>query len=254
MKISALYEGSYSVAADKKFLPFDIENDDPKDRPGSIFIHVSPFLVETQRDLLLLDTGLGFLDSSGTPLLFAKIREAGYEPEDVTKVLMSHLHYDHAGGMMRELNDKWELNFPHADYFVQQGELELALSKPGKSYNLEMLEQLKRSGALTMLNDSGHIDNTIAFERTDAHCLYHQVFTIREGTDIVFFGGDVLPEPIQLVRNYIAKYDLDGRKCMDLRKHYGLLAVEEDRTCLFFHAREKSISKVRLQDGAFLLV
>ena len=55
----SLYEGSYSVDKSKKFIPFDPKKDDPKDRPGSLFIHVHPFLVETKGGLVLLDTGLG---------------------------------------------------------------------------------------------------------------------------------------------------------------------------------------------------
>ncbi|MEY3678946.1 MAG: hypothetical protein RI924_1087, partial [Bacteroidota bacterium] len=59
LKLFPLYEGSYSVDISKKFIPFDPDIHQAKDRPASLFVHVRPFLVQTSSDLVLLDTGLG---------------------------------------------------------------------------------------------------------------------------------------------------------------------------------------------------
>ena len=104
VQVFALKEGSYSVDSTKKFIPFDPEKDDFKSRPGSIFIHVNPFLIKTKDDLILLDTGLGYIGENGELLLYKHIRAAGFDPEDVSLVLMSHLHYDHSGGLVKENN------------------------------------------------------------------------------------------------------------------------------------------------------
>src|ERR1035438_3943565 len=80
MKIFALNEGSYSVDATKKFIPFNPETDNFKDRPASLFIHVNPFLVQTDTDLILLDTGLGYKDTRVELLLHQHIRNNGFEP------------------------------------------------------------------------------------------------------------------------------------------------------------------------------
>ena len=77
MQVFTLYEGSYSVAADKKFVPFDPQKDNPKDRPASLFIHVQPFLVKMDNLLLLLDTGLGYSNEKGALILHENIRKAG---------------------------------------------------------------------------------------------------------------------------------------------------------------------------------
>jgi glyoxylase-like metal-dependent hydrolase (beta-lactamase superfamily II) len=98
MEVFVLGEGSYSVDGTKKFIPFNPQTDSPKDRPGSLFIHVNPFLVKMENDLILFDAGLGYKDSHDELVLHQHIRNAGFEPEDVTLVLMSHLHYDHSGG------------------------------------------------------------------------------------------------------------------------------------------------------------
>lgn len=254
MKIIALNEGSYSVAADKKFIPFDEHIHNPKDRPGSIFVHVKPFLVETSSDLILLDTGLGYFSERGNLFIHEQMKLHGYAPEDVSKVLMSHLHFDHAGGMLMQRGNHYELSFPHAEYVIQRAELENALSKPSASYHAEMLEHLRRSGSLLLVEGSGYLGNGISYILTGGHCEFHQVFLIEEGTEKVFFGGDVLPEPIQLLRNYVAKYDFDGVKAMELRKEFGRRAVAENWTCLFYHAKNKAIGQVEEREGAFVVI
>src|SRR5215216_6596746 len=110
-KIHALTEGSYSVDDSKKFIPFDPEVDSPKDRPASLFVHVQPFLLEWNDLLIVLDTGLGYHGNNGELVIHEKIKSLGYEFSDVNMVLMSHLHFDHAGGIAFQHDGKWELSF-----------------------------------------------------------------------------------------------------------------------------------------------
>ena len=81
LKVHTLHEGSYSVDASKKFVPFDPAIHQAKDRPASLFINVQPFLVELNGRLILLDTGLGYSDEDGNLFLHENIRKAGFEPE-----------------------------------------------------------------------------------------------------------------------------------------------------------------------------
>ncbi|MGV3547855.1 MAG: MBL fold metallo-hydrolase, partial [Pedobacter sp.] len=121
MQVFTLSEGSYSVDASKKFIPFDPAKDNPKDRPASLFIHVQPFLVKLENSLLLLDTGLGYSNEEGKLHLHENIKKAGFDPDDVELVLMSHLHFDHSGGMVHNYDGKMELSFPNATYVMQRG-------------------------------------------------------------------------------------------------------------------------------------
>lgn len=253
MKVIALFEGSYSVDASKKFIPFNPKVDHVKDRPASLFVFIQPFLVKTLNDLILIDTGLGYKNVEGKLILHENILKAGFHPEDVTKVLMSHLHFDHSGGMVNEVNKKLEVSFTNAEYFIQQGEWEIAYSKPSASYKTEIFDVLQRSGQVTFLDGDGEINNEISYEITGGHTEFHQVFYIRENDECVFFGADIVPEPEQLQRKFIAKYDLDGKKAMELRAYYGDKAAEGNWTCLFYHAKEKAIAKVIKQDDLILI-
>lgn len=248
MKIIALHEGSYSVDASKKFIPFNPEIDQVSDRPASLFIFIQPFLVETAKDLILIDTGLGYQNDNKELILHQNIIEAGYLPSQVTKVLMSHLHYDHSGGMVIEREGKLEVSFENAEYYIQRGEWETAYAKKSSSYKTEIFDVLQRSGQIVFLDGDGQINDEISYEITGGHTEWHQVFFIKENNDTVFFGADVVPEPEQLQRKFIAKYDLDGRKAMELRIVFGEKAAQEHWTCLFYHAKKKSIAKVRIDN------
>lgn len=254
MKALALYEGSFSVDATKTFIPFDPAIHDPKDRPASLFIYVQPFLVETGNDLIVLDTGLGFYNDQGEMMIHENIRKAGYDPQDVSLVLMSHLHFDHAGGMINQTQAKTSLTFPNAEYVIQRGEWEAAYSKPSRSYKTEIFDFLQRSGSVHFIEGSGQFNREIVFELTGGHCENHQVFLIREDDHTLFFGADILPEPEQLLRKFIAKYDFDGRRSMELRQEYGHRAAEEQWECLFYHAKSKAIARVAYENDAFKII
>ncbi len=251
MKAIALFEGSYSVDASKKFIPFNPSVDKSSDRPGSLFIFIQPFLIKTEEDLILIDTGLGYNNADGNLILHQNIKNAGYNPEDVTKVLMSHLHFDHSGGMVWTKDGKMEVSFPNAEYFIQRGEWENAYSNISKSYKTEIFDVLQRSGQVVFLDGDGIINDQISFEITGGHCEFHQVFNIKTEGQEYFFGGDILPEPEQLQRKFIAKYDLDGKRAMELREEYGNKAAENNWICLFYHAKSKAIGRVIKQDLHF---
>ncbi|MCX2453156.1 MBL fold metallo-hydrolase [Pedobacter sp. PLR] len=251
MQVFTLFEGTYSVDATKKFLPFNPAVDQPKDRPASLFINVQPFLVKMEDQLILMDTGLGYSNEEGQLILHENIKKAGFNPEDVTMVLMSHLHFDHSGGMIHHVGDKIELSFPDAVYVIQRGEWENAFTNSSSSYRTEIFEFLQRNAQLVFIEGSGHLTSEISYELTGAHTPFHQTFLLDDGTDKVFFGGDVLPEPEELLRKFIAKYDFDGRKAMELREVFGEKAAAENWNCLFYHGKSRATGFVTLTDGQF---
>lgn len=254
MKAFALHEGSYSVDSSKTFIPFDPAINDPKDRPASLFIYVQPFLVETANDLIVLDTGLGFHNEAGELIIHENIRQAGFDPQDVSLVLMSHLHFDHSGGMINQIGGKVSLSFPNAEYVIQRGEWEAAYSKPSRSYKTEIFDFMQRSGSVHFVEGSGQFNKEVAFEFTGGHCENHQVFLIREEGETIFYGADILPEPEQLLRKFMAKYDFDGRKAMELRQEYGIRAAEGNWECLFYHAKSKAIARVSYKNETFKII
>src|SRR5918993_4007218 len=102
MKIIPLSEGSFTIDSSKLFVPFDTTADQLQERPtGSLLVEIQPFLIITDDDVILIDAGLGFTAGDGELQLYKNLDAHGIQPGDVTKVLMSHLHKDHAGGGSR---------------------------------------------------------------------------------------------------------------------------------------------------------
>ena len=243
MKIIPLSEGSFTIDATKLFVPFDEEQHVLNERPtGSLLVEIQPFVVITDNDILLLDTGLGFDDArQGGMQLHTNLRKAGIQPEEITKVLLSHLHKDHAGGVSLT-HDHTRLALPNASYFVQKRELDYAIQKGAPSFIPQEIEALQHSGQVQFLHDDkGTINASISYEHTGAHSPHHQVFWIRENGQTVFFGGDDAPQYQQMKSRYVAKYDYNGKKCMQLRHEWWKKGTEEHWTFLFYHDIKRAV-------------
>ena len=237
MTIIPLSEGSFTIDTTKQFVPFDDEQHDLQDRPvGSLLVEIQPFVVKTSKDILLLDTGLGFHDKHRDEMqLHASLEKAGIRPEEVTKVLMTHLHKDHAGGISLD-TDHSRLSLPNATYYVQKRELDFAMETGFPSFIPEELEPLTRSPQVHLLHDDeGMIDDYISYQLTSGHSPYHQAFWIREGNETIFFGGDEAPQLQQMKVRYKTKYDFDPDKALQLRQQWWQQGQEEGWTFLFYH-------------------
>ena len=245
--IYPLSEGVFTIGHDKIFVPFDTIRDTLTDRPtGSLLVEVQPFLVVVGEDVILLDTGLGFNNADGEMQLHANLREQGYEPEQVTKVLMSHLHKDHAGGVLqKEASGAVKPALSNATYFIYRAEADYALELGYPSYHPSELEPLFGSGQVVWLEGpEGRINEHITFRHSGAHCPQHIVFTIEDGADTIFFGGDEAPQLKQMKIKYLAKYDYDGKKAMLLREQWAEEGKRNGWQFLFYHDVRSPVAKL----------
>jgi glyoxylase-like metal-dependent hydrolase (beta-lactamase superfamily II) len=236
-KIFPLSEGVFTIGHDKQFVPFDVDKDILTDRPtGSLLVEILPFLVVTDKDVMILDTGLGYTVDDELQI-HANLRQHGYEPADVTKVLMSHLHKDHAGGVVYEdANGLVKTTFPNATYYVYRAEADFALKTGYPSYHTSQLEPLLATAQVHWLDgEEGLIDDYIKYTHSGAHCPQHIVYLIDDGEDKIFFGGDEAPQLKQMKIKYVAKYDFDGKKAMQLREQYAEQGRAESWQFLFYH-------------------
>jgi glyoxylase-like metal-dependent hydrolase (beta-lactamase superfamily II) len=234
MQVIPLSEGAFTIDKTKLFVPFNEDLDNLQERAkGSLLVEVQPFLVISSEDVIVIDAGLGFTND-GTLQIHSNLAANGINPEDVTKVLMSHLHKDHAGGMSMEQDGKRVPAFPEATYYVQKQELDFAL-EPSPSYIREEIEFLKDAPFVKLLEGNGVIDGYIKYELTGAHSPFHQVFTLVDGGERVFYGGDDAPQLQQMKSRFVAKYDYDGKKCMELRQKWWKEGEQEKWTFLFYH-------------------
>jgi glyoxylase-like metal-dependent hydrolase (beta-lactamase superfamily II) len=238
MKIIPLSEGAFTIDKTKVFVPFDVEKDDLQERPlGSLLVEVQPFCIVTKKDILLIDTGLGFCNRDGVLQIHQLLVDNGIDPMSVTKVLVSHLHKDHAGGVSKEdkILGHTFISFPQATYYVNKDEFAYATEKGSPSFTPAEFQILGTADNVVFTEGNGKIDDYIAYEVSGAHSPYHQTFMIEEEGEKVFFGGDVAPQLQQMKSRFIAKYDYDGKQCMELRQKWWEQGQREHWTFLFYH-------------------
>ncbi len=233
-QIFPLSEGHFTVGRDKSFIPFDLEKDELNNRStGSLLVEVQPFLVVNEKDVIILDAGLGFSNADGVLQLTANLRKHNIEPEDVTKILMSHLHKDHAGGIPHILGNG---DYDNAQIYIYAPELEFAYEKGAPSYITSELDELRYHPNVVFLEgESGTIDDYIHYQHTNGHCPQHLVYTTDTNEGKIFFGGDEAPQFKQMKMKYVAKYDYDGRKAMELREEWATQGAADGWKFLFYH-------------------
>jgi len=237
MKIIPLSEGSFTVDKTKFFVPFDTGRDHLQHRTtGSLLVEVQPFVVITSKDIVLIDAGLGFMQNNEMQI-YANLKANGIHPENISKVLMSHLHKDHAGGISkRDHLGNYTSAFTNAIYYVNKKEYEYATDEGFPSFMPEELSVLENNHKVFWIEDEqGTIDGYITYQTTSAHSKYHQVFWIKENNETIFFGGDDAPQLQQMKSRFVAKYDYDGKKCMELRHQWWEKGKKEHWTFLFYH-------------------
>lgn len=236
-KVFPLSEGVFTVGHDKQFVPFNQEEDILTERPkGSLLVEIQPFLVVTGRDVIVLDTGLGY-EQDGVLQIHTNLRKLGYEPGDITKVLLSHLHKDHAGGVVYKDKEGLVKNtFPKAAYYIYKPEANFAIEQGFPSFDTEQIEPLLTSPQINWLTgEEGDIDGYIHYYHSGGHSPQHIVFLIEDGDDKIFFGGDEAPQLKQMKIKYVAKYDYDGKKAMKLREQYAEQGRAGNWQFLFYH-------------------
>lgn len=237
MQIIPLSEGVFTIDSTKIFVPFDVSKDELQARSsGSLLVEIQPFVVITNKDVIMLDTGLGFMQNKEMQL-HKNLRAEGINPNDVTKVLLSHLHKDHAGGISYKDNlGHYHLSFPNAVYYVQQSEFDFAMNTGFPSFMTEEISLLEHNSQVVFLNEAGgSIDGYIRYEVTGAHSPHHQVFWIEDDGETIFFGADDAPQLQQMKHRFIAKYDFDGKKAMELRRQWWEQGTKEGWIFLFYH-------------------
>jgi glyoxylase-like metal-dependent hydrolase (beta-lactamase superfamily II) len=238
MKIFPLAEGTFTIGRDKIFVPFNETTDVLEDRPtGSLLVEVQPFLVVTPLDNIIIDTGLGFNMLNGKLQIYNNLEKINVAPTSITKVVLSHLHKDHAGGVsyVNAMRERL-LTFPNATYYIYQPEFDFAIAANTLSYIGDELAFLAHQKNVVFYNEaSGQLSDEIFHELSGGHCPHHQVIKIISQGETVFFGGDEASQLKQLKIRYVAKYDFDGKLSANLRDKYAVQGKLENWQFLFYH-------------------
>lgn len=232
MELTVIKLGNFKIGKNKKFNLLE-----PNDVSKGIKIAVQPFLITTLNDCILLDAALDFLEEN-QPAILKRLSENGVDPNSITKILISHFHKDHSGGLgYFNAKKEWIANFPKATIYMHKQAFEHALQQnTNPSYDHEMLQQLQKMPNVFWIDtNEGWLTPEIGFLVTNAHDAFHQVFWVKEKNETFFYGADDLPTTGYLKRSIAYKTDYNGGKAMELRKIWKEKAKAEKWHILFYH-------------------
>ncbi|MBK9321931.1 MAG: MBL fold metallo-hydrolase [Bdellovibrionaceae bacterium] len=164
------------------------------------------------------------IDKSG-PSLEKSLRSHGLTVDDIHHVILTHLHFDHAGGATTIVNNQLVPTFPKAKYYIQRGNLETA-QKPNlrekASYFGANFQPLIDSGSLIVLD--GPAENLLPGISTilsNGHTQGQQMVKVSDSHNTLLYCGDVVPTSTHVRTAWLMGYDL-----------HPLMLMEEKQKCL----------------------
>jgi glyoxylase-like metal-dependent hydrolase (beta-lactamase superfamily II) len=210
-------------------------------------------LVEHDDGLILLDTGLGNKESAkfreiygvenegayGRTALEVGLAGAGFTAEDVTLVINTHLHFDHAGGnTYRNAGGEIALAFPNARYVVQRGEYEYAThtnERTSASYFAHNWDATIAAGRLDLIEGNREVRAGVSVQLTPGHTPFHQSVVLRSGGEVLCFLGDVVPTAHHLLLPWIMGYDVEPLVTLESKRALLAEATAGDWQVVFEH-------------------
>lgn len=213
----------------------------PADEHNNIAQATNCVLVETGEKTVLIDTGYGsklpekqrrFLQAEAGDPLLESLSRIGLKADDIDAVILSHLHFDHAGGAAR-VNQVGELvpTFPKAEYFAQRREWVNATAEFPElagAYPQENLWPLEKSGQLRLLDGNVEILPGLRFAVTGGHTEGHAAVLMESDGQTAVYLGDLCPTTRHFPSRWCMGYDVD---LLEIRRQksdwLGLIADQE---------------------------
>lgn len=245
------------------------EKTNPADEVNRVTLATRNLLLISDSRKILIDTGMGnkWDDKSkniyriDTKLdLELALEQSGIKAEDITDVLLTHLHFDHTGGSTKIVDGKLIPTFPNARYHVQKQNFEWAMNPSDRdrgSYIKENFEPLANEGVLNLLTNT-EFDDFISFEIINGHTFGQQMVKISDAVNTVLYCADLLPFVSHIRLPYIMAYDLQPLVTLSEKKKYLKKAVDENWILYFGHDPEyaavtlKQSDKGIVQDKVFV--
>ncbi len=237
------------------------------DERGRIGLALRALLIEEQGGSgrrILVDTGIGQKwDPKGADIfgidhsrleLERSLAERGLATSDITDVLLTHLHFDHAGGATKKMGDTIVPTFENATYYVQKANLEWAQSPTDKdraSYLPENFEALLREGVLELTDGPGEWLPGIELILSDGHTRAMQLPHIHGPEGHLTYCADLIPTSVHVPTPWVMAYDNFPLTTMEEKRGTLDRAMAEDWTLFFEHDPFGPAAKVEVGRRGF---
>jgi len=235
----------------------------PADEQNRIRMNMNCVFVDTGTDKILIETGIG---EKWTPKLSAmygidrkrslaetlKVK-TGIDAAEITIVVNTHLHFDHAGGNTElDQNGRPIASFRNAKYFVSRSELahaERPTERDRASYLNDNWKPLQDSGQLEVRDDVYEVVRGLQMEIQPGHNRTMQCWRLQRAGKTIFGFADLVPMRAHVRMPWIMGYDLYPLETLQAKKKLLPQAARENWLCLFYHDPDEPLCTLEERDG-----
>ncbi|MEO8576547.1 MAG: MBL fold metallo-hydrolase [Gemmatimonadales bacterium] len=225
----------------------------PADERNRIQLGMRCLLIEHTSGLVLIDTGAGnkeekkFLDiygientgAAGRTWLEDGLASVGVAPEDISIVINTHLHFDHAGGnTYRDERGEIKLSFPRARYIVKRGEYDYAThpnERTAASYFERNFAPVVKAHKFEFVIREKEIVKGIRVIPTPGHTPFHQSVLIESSGERAFYLADMMPTHAHIPLAWIMGYDVEPLVTLETKRRILRQAEDENWLLIFEH-------------------
>ncbi|HPD64194.1 MAG TPA: MBL fold metallo-hydrolase [Bacteroidia bacterium] len=204
-------------------------------------------LVESGNRLILIDNGIGNKQKEsffahfylhGNDSLEKSLKKYGFTPDDITDNVLTHLHFDHAGGGIIRDNETGQLKplFKNATYWTSKRQWENAIhpnDREKASYFEENLLPMQEAGQLKFIENEGQLFPGFDVRIYDGHTPGQVIPFITYKDTKVIFAADLLPSTGHIPLPYIMSYDMQPIVTLEEKKKF-LEECADNQYVIFF--------------------
>jgi len=265
-RIRALESGSFRLDGGAMFgaIPKVLwSRTHPADDRNRIRMATRCLLLEGEGRRILVDTGLGtkmaakqvdIFAVEPEPTLVSALAGAGLAPEDVTDVVLTHLHFDHAGGATRLAGGVPVPVFANARHYLQGRNYENALApnvREAASYLHENFVPLMDAGLLTLWEGPQSPWPGIEIFTAEGHTRGQQLVRVAGPEGTVYFVADLIPTSGHVRIPYVMGFDVAPLESMEEKRALLSRASSEKAWVLLEHDRDVSWGRPKAIEGDF---
>ncbi|MHC4660601.1 MAG: MBL fold metallo-hydrolase [Planctomycetota bacterium] len=237
----------------------------PADDKNRIELALRPLLIRGEGRIILCEIGIGdkwtdkqrdiYAIKGGNGRLFTSLEAYGVAPEDVTDIIISHLHFDHAGGLTTSGPDGSLVpTFPGAIVHVQRSNREWARERNARefaSYLPENIDPVENAGLLRLHDGPTELYPDIDLMVVDGHTRGIQMTRIKGGSETLVFVADLIPTAAHIRLPFIMGYDIEAIRSLEEKRSFLSRAAAEKWILYFTHDPEIVACRVEERDGDF---
>ena len=236
----------------------------PPDEHNRIRLNMNCLFVETDTERIIIDTGIGDKWTEKYAAIYGIRRErslsetlraaTGLRPEEITIVVNTHLHFDHAGGNTTlDVETREPVpTFPNARYFVSRAEYEHAVApheRDRASYMPENWRPIEERGQLELKEADYEVTTGLMMETVTGHSRTMQCVRLERGGQILYSFADLVPMRAHVALPWIMSYDLYPVETLEAKRRLLPQAAREGWLCLFYHDPDAALCHLREEDG-----